>query len=119
MNLNFNDRVYLITGSTSGIGQGLAKELSEAREYMLKALEVREKDLGERGRVGTTNGFAISYHNLAEISCAMDEIDDGIKFYRKEYELRKQLAEEVGSEENYVNLGTAEVRRYACKRQVD
>lgn len=79
-------------------------KLSEAREYMLKALEVREKDLGERGRVGTTNGFAISYHNLAEISCMMEEIDDGIKFYRKEYELRKQLADEVGSEENYVNL---------------
>lgn len=29
MTLNFNDYVYLITGSTSGIGQGIAKELLE------------------------------------------------------------------------------------------
>lgn len=29
MNMNFKDKVFLITGSTSGIGQGIAKVLLE------------------------------------------------------------------------------------------
>lgn len=41
--MEFKDRVFLITGSTSGIGQGIAKALLEKKQRSLSIMRIMKK----------------------------------------------------------------------------